>query len=305
MQSPSVATCTKRSKLLLLSLAAGAGLAAWGYFAAQPAAVAVSPPVLPAYANTVTPHKALYDFSLVSVTSGAGVTDIRGHMFYEQDDACDAWTTDHRFTVTYYYPERQPLVNTSHYVAWEAKDQSQFQFSSERQENGVVTELLRGFVAREKDGAATAEYVRPDDLTFSLPQGYFLPTGHINEILKHAKAGDRFFNAVMFDGTDADGPIEASVFIGDKLTPEQLKQHLPKVVQKGKTFDRALLSPNAWPVRMAIFPLVQKDSMTPAYEMDLILHDNSVVSYALVDYKSFKVEQRLTALEPLPIRKCP
>jgi hypothetical protein len=45
--------------------------------------------------------------------------------------------------------------------------------------------------------------------------------------------------------------------------------------------------------------------MTPAYEMDLVLHDNSVVSYALVDYKSFKVEQRLTALEPLPLRKCP
>ncbi len=305
MQSHFTAPREKSSKHLLRTLAAGAGLAALGYFALPPMAQALSPPVMETRASTVVPHKALYDFSMVSVTSGAGVTDIRGHMFYEQDDACDAWTTDHRFTVTYYYPERQPLVNTSHYVAWEAKDQSQFQFSSERQENGVVTELLRGFVEREKDGAATAEYVRPDDLTFALPQGYFLPTGHIQEILKHAKAGDRFFSAVMFDGTDSDGPIEVSVFIGNKFSPEELKHRAPKAAQKGKTLDTSLLSPNAWPVRMAIFPLAQKDSMTPAYEMDLVLHDNSVVSYALVDYKSFKVEQRLTALEPLPLRKCP
>src|SRR5690606_8670064 len=96
-------------------------------------------------------HKALYDFGMVSVTSGAGISDIRGQMFYEQDDVCDAWTTDHRFTVAYYYPERQPIINTSHYVAWEAKDQSQFQFSSERQENGVTAEQLRGFITRNDD----------------------------------------------------------------------------------------------------------------------------------------------------------
>jgi len=304
MQTPSPKRATF-SRYLLLSLAAGAGFAALGFFAPHPAAEALMPPAAPAEPRAVVPHKALYDFAMVSVTSGAGVTDIRGNMFYEQDDACDAWTTDHRFTVIYYYPERQPLVNTSHYVAWESKDQSQFQFSSERQENGVVTELLRGSVAREKDGAATAAYVRPDELSFALPQGYFLPTGHIREILKHAQAGDRFFNAVMFDGTDADGPIEVSVFIGDKLTPAEIAQYTPKAPKEGETLDTSLLSPDAWPVRMAVFPLAQKDSMTPAYEMDIVLHDNSVVSHALVDYKSFKVEQRLTALEPLPIRKCP
>lgn len=293
------------TRSVLFSLAAGTGMAVLGLLVGQTGAAALTPPVPQAEARPVVPHKALYDFAMVSVTSGAGVTDIRGNMFYEQDDACDAWTTDHRFTVVYYYPERQPLVNTSHYVAWEAKDQSQFQFSSERQENGVVTELLRGSVARDADGGATAEYVRPDDLSFTLPQGYFLPTGHVREIVKRAQAGERFFNAVMFDGTDADGPIEVSVFIGDRLTPAEIAAYMPAAVKEGETLDTSLLSPQAWPVRMAVFPLMKKDSMTPVYEMDIILHDNSVVSHVLVDYKSFKVEQRLTALEPLPARKCP
>lgn len=292
-----------RSRHVLAVMMAGAGFAALGYFALHPAA-ALSPPVEAPTAEFAA-HKALYDFALVSVTSGAGIADIRGNMFYEQDDACDAWTTDHRFTVTYYYPERQPVVNTSHYVAWESKDQSQFQFSSERQENGMMTELLRGSVERGKDGAATAEYVRPEELSFNLPAGYMLPTAHLREIVKHAKAGDRFFNAVMFDGTDADGPIEVNVFIGDKLSASELSQHLPKEAKPGETLEEDLLTANAWPVRMAVFPLMDAQGMTPAYEMDVILHDNSVISHALVDYKSFKVEQRLTALESLPLRKCP
>lgn len=282
---------------------AGVGFAALGYFALYPAA-AVSPPAVPP-AGSFAAHKALYDFSLVSVTSGAGITDIRGNMFYEQDDACDAWTTDHRFTVTYYYPERQPVVNSSHYVAWEAKDQSQFQFSSERQENGILTELLRGSVEREKDGAATAQYVRPEELSFQLPAGYMLPTAHLREVVKHAKAGDRFYNAVMFDGTDADGPIEVNVFIGKKLSKAARAQRVPKEAKAGQVLEKDLLASEAWPVRMAVFPLMETQNMTPAYEMDVILHENGVVSYALVDYKSFKVEQRLTALESLPLRKCP
>jgi hypothetical protein len=44
--------------------------------------------------------------------------------------------------------------------------------------------------------------------------------------------------------------------------------------------------------------------MTPSYEMDMILHDNGVVSWSLVDYKSFRVEQKLLALEKLPPKKC-
>src|ERR1700722_8867554 len=54
---------------------------------------------------TVALHRALYDFKLASVHSGAGISGISGRMYYEQDDNCDAWTTEHRFRVEYQYPE--------------------------------------------------------------------------------------------------------------------------------------------------------------------------------------------------------
>lgn len=246
-------------------------------------------------------HRALYDFRMTSVGTGSGLSDIRGRMFYEQDDACEAWTTDHRFTSEYHYPERDPMLNTSHYVSWEAKDKSSFQFSSDRQENGAMAEQLRGAVAQAEDGTAKASFSRPSGLAFDLDKNYYLPTGHTVEIIRHARAHQPFFNGILFDGTDAEGPVEVNVFIGHKASAEEIAA----IARRSPRIDAKLLSKDAWHVRMAIFPLADREGMSPTYEMDMILHDNGVVSDAVVDYQLFKVGQRLEALESLPETKCP
>lgn len=246
-------------------------------------------------------HKALYTFRMVSMEQGAAISGINGKMYFEQDDACDAWTTDQRFTTEYYYPERKPLANTSRYVAWEAKDGSLFHFSSEKQEGQAITEQLRGSVERREDGTATAQFSRPEDLSFKLDKGYMLPMSHTIETIRRAKAGEKFFTTVLFDGTDADGPVEVGTFIGKKLTADEMK----KISADGKKIDEKLLGTEAWHVRIAFFPIKEEDSPLPVYEMDSITHDNGVISWALVDYKSFKVEQKMEALEPLAVKACP
>ncbi len=246
-------------------------------------------------------HKALYSFKMAAMEQGSAITGIKGKMYFEQNDVCDAWTTDQRFTTEYQYPERRPVLNTSHYVAWEAKDQSMFHFSSERQQDGRMTEQLRGSVEKDAAGVAKAVYSRPDDLSIDLPKGYTLPTVHTVDVINHARKGDRFYNAVLFDGTDADGPVEVNVFIGKKATAAEIK----KIASSSARIDTALLSPEAWHVRMAFFPLKDSETASPVYEMDLLLHDNGIVSYSLVDYKTFKVEQKLEAIEKVSDKACP
>jgi len=266
-------------------------LAAFLCLAAAPASAAEALPLVP--------HKSLYNLRLATLGTAAGVTDVKGQMFYEQDDTCDAWTTDHRFTMKYYYPEQRPSMNTSHYISYESKDGQQFHFNSERQQGGEPVEQLRGALVLLPDGAAKAEYSRPPELSFDLPRGYLLPTSHTAEIIRHAKNGDAFFKSVIFDGTDAEGPIEVNAFIGKKLTAAEIAG----IAAQSPKIDKSLLSENAWHVRMAVFPLKTQEMM-PAYEMEMSLHDNGVVSRVLVDYKSFSVEQVLEALEKLPARKC-
>lgn len=251
----------------------------------------------PAFAS-VALHKALYDLDMISVRSGAGIVGIRGTMYFEQDDACDAWTTDQRFTMEYQYPERRPVNNTNRYVAWEAKDGSRFAFSSERQEDGRLTELLRGSAERAADGSGAASFTRPGGLKFDLPSGYLLPLAHSEEIVRRARAGQNFYSAAVFDGTDAEGPVSISAVIGKSATRGEIGKAEGKV-------DEALLAAPAWHVRLAVFPLKEAESITPAYEMDMILHDNGVISHAVVDYKAFRVEQRLRTLEKVEPPKCP
>lgn len=265
------------------------------------AAAGITPPAASVKSeDALVGHKALYDFRLTSVQSGAGISDIRGKMFYEQADNCEAWTTDHRFNVQYQYPERRPVENTSHYVAFESKDARQFYYSSEREENGFTIEQLRGAVKPNADGTAKADFSRPDDLSFDLPKGYLLPTQHTTEVIKHARAGDKFFTATMFDGTDADGPVEINAFIGKKLNADEIK----KIAADNPKIDASIVNGDAWRVRMAVFPLKEDKGMSPSYEMDLILHSNGIVSWSLVDYHAFKVEQKLLALEKLPAKTC-
>lgn len=245
-------------------------------------------------------HKVLYEINMISVASGAGVVGIHGTMYYEQGAACDAWTTDQRFTMEYQYPERSPVNNTNHYVAWESKDGQSFEFNSEREENGRPAEFLRGSVPRNADGTGQAKYTRPGELKFDLPKGYFLPTQHTAEVLRHARAGDKFFSAILFDGTDEEGPVEITTAISGKVTPDEVKKLF---AQDAGKIDLSLFASDAWHVRMAVFPLKDEDMM-PSYEMDIILHGNGVVSHSIVDYKTFKVEQRLKTAERLPPPKC-
>ena len=247
----------------------------------------------------IVPHKALYEMRMISAESGSGIVGLDGTMYYEQDDACDAWTTDQRFTVEYQYPERAPLVNSSHYVSWETKEGGQFEFNSRRQENGQPAELLRGSVVTNAEGEARAQYTRPADLSYDLPEGYLLPVSHTQELLRRARAGETLFNAVLFDGTDADGPVEMNAVIGRQLDAVEIETH----AKNGK-IDKSLLT-SAWHFRIAVFPLKDANSVLPAYEMDMVMHDNGIVSRSVVDYRTFRVEQSLVSLEKLPEKECP
>lgn len=249
-------------------------------------------------------HKAVYDFRMLGISSGGGLSDIRGSMFYEQGDACDAWTTDHRFTSEYFYPERPSMVNASQYVSWESKDGAMFQFNSERQENGADAKQLRGSVERAAEGVTMATFARPPELTFELPNGYYLPTQHTIAMIERARAGEKIFNAVLFDGTDDEGPVEVNTVITREATAEEIAA----IAKRPGKIDAALLIPEAWHMRMAVFPLNPaegEDGTTPSYEMDMLLHANGVISEAVVDYKQFKVAQRLTGIEPVTAPNCP
>ena len=240
----------------------------------------------------LVPHKALYDIRLSARRSSARVANITGKMFYEWVPACDAWTSRHRFDMTYEYLEAPAVRVTSDFATHESFDGKDFNFTLQRRRGGDLFEEIRGSA-----GADKAVYAMPDGLTFDLPKGTLFPTAHTLAVLDKIKSGAKFYKATLFDGSDAEGPVDINSFIAG---PDA---YTPPPDGSSPAIDENLLKARGWKLRLAFFPLQTSDAASD-YEMSVVFHENGVMSNMDIDYGDFSITQTLRALEPLE-ESCP
>lgn len=250
--------------------------------------------------DKMVPHKALYDIEMVSKRSSSQIINISGKMFYEWKPGCDAWTTDHRFNLFYEYADSPPIRITSDFSTYETFDGKSFDFTSRRKRNGELYQEIRGRAELGENGGE-ASYTLPEGLVFDLKKKTQFPMAHSLEILARAAEGKKLYNAIIFDGSDEEGPVEVNAFIGDKIEAVPAAAKAETGEEAG--IDKSLLAPPAWKVRMAFFPLLEPTS-DAEYEMDVVFHQNGVISDMLVEYRDFSVTQKLAALEKLEAEKC-
>ncbi|MGN7437750.1 MAG: EipB family protein [Alcanivorax sp.] len=238
------------------------------------------------------PHKALYDIKLSSKNSSSKIANISGRMFYEWQPSCDAWVSTHRFDMMYEYVELPAVRVKSDFSTYESFDGKSFNFTSQRKRDGMVFEEIRGNVsAKDADYPNEAVYSIPEDLVYDLPEGTLFPMAHTLDVLSSVKKGQKFYKATIFDGSDEEGPVDITSFVGKPAVynvPEEYKDHI----------DASLVNGKGWNMRLAFFPLNNPES-TSDYEMSLILHDNGVISDMEIEYSEFSVTQKLIALEKL------
>lgn len=249
-----------------------------------------------AFREKMVPHKALYDIKMVSKSSGSQILNISGKMFYEWKPGCEAWTTDHRFSLFYEYADSPPIRITSDFSTYETYDGKSFDYTSRRKRNGELYQEIRGRAEFTPGGDGEALYSRPENLAYSLEKNTLFPMAHSLEMLSHAIQGNNFYSATVFDGSDDEGPVEISAFISSKT-------EAPASVTSNPDIDKKLVATPAWKVRMAFFPLATAKEGSE-YEMDVVFHDNGVISDMLVEYDDFSVTQKLMALEQLKTAEC-
>lgn len=267
-----------------------------GFAAALPCAGHAAPPDLSKLSSdALAPHKALYEIDLIATHSGSQVLNISGKMSYEWAPSCEAWVTDHHFKLFYEYADTPGLRVTSDFSTYETFDGDALDYSSRRRRDGSLFQEIRGRAQTGNKGGL-ARYSMPEDMKYDLPQGTVFPVAHTLELIRHAKAGDKFYNAVIFDGSDEDGPVEINSFIGKEAKA-------PADTQKNVKIDASLLKPRAWQVRMAFFPLKSDESVSD-YEMSMIFHENGIISDMTIEYSDFSVRQKLVSLEKISAHSC-
>jgi hypothetical protein len=101
------------------------------------------------------------------------------------------------------------------------------------------------------------------------------------------KAGERRYTALMFDGSNVEGPYEvSSVFAAPQMHP------LP-----GAEMERV------WPVRMAYFPRGGGDA-EPEFEVGALINAGGVAHRYEIDYGNFAVRAVLESYEELTPPDC-
>lgn len=243
-----------------------------------------------AAAAMLAPHRAIYEIRLVSAQSGSQLVNVSGRMMYEWRPTCDAWISKHRFDIAYEYADTPPMTISSDFSTFEPFDGKSMDFTSQRRKDGVLYEELRGRAEHEAK-TGTASYTMPPDLDFDLPEGTLFPVGHTLAVLEAQQAGTKFFKSVIFDGSDDQGPVEVTSFLGASVDD--------KDKYKGnKDIDANLMTGEAWKARLAFFPLDEM-SETSDYEMSLVFHENGIITDMVINYDDFTISQDLVALEPV------
>lgn len=247
-----------------------------------------------AMAKALAPHKALYDIDLIATHSGSQILNISGQMAYEWKPVCDAWVTDHKFKLFYEYADAPGMRITSDFSTYESYDGKMFNYTSRRQRDGKMYQEIRGKADINDGGSGAAVFTMPEGIKFNLAKGSLFPMGHTLEVIRNAESGNKFFSAQVFDGSDEEGPIEINTFIGKPATSGAKKS--PKV-------DASLLNGKAWNMRMAVFQAKSNEEESD-YEMELVFHENGIISDMTIEYDDFSVTQKLVALEKLPAENC-
>lgn len=244
-------------------------------------------------------HRALYDIRLVRTQSGSQVLNISGQMLYEWQVSCEAWISNHRFNVVYEYADSAPMRIDSDFSTYESFDGQSLNFTSQRKRDGELFEELRGQASLPAPGArGKAVYTLPAGTAFDLPPGSLFPVRHSMNVLESIREGKKFYRAVIFDGSDGEGPVEVNAFIGK---PVELPATISQTGGKpAAAIDKELLASPAHKVRLAFFPMASEEE-TSDYEMSMVFHENGIISDMVIEYDDFSISQKLVALEPLPV----
>ena len=246
----------------------------------------------PARAVDVTPHRAVYEMTLLKSQPASGITAAQGKMEFEWSDGCDGWVVQQHYDLAMRYEETGDSNVSIAFITWESKDGLHYRYNVRKLRDGQPDEDLKGEAAMQgPDAAGEAAFSKPETKRVPLPPHTIFPTAHTLELVKAAIAGESFVVRRVFDGGTVAGPDQVSAGIG---TAHEADPKDPE----------PLLRKRWWPVRMAFFGADSHDNAQPDYELGMDLQEDGIARNMTLDYGDFTVSAKLQKIEKLPPPRC-
>jgi EipB-like len=241
-------------------------------------------------ARALVAHRAVYDLRLKDVSERSGIEGMFGRMVYEfTGSACSGFTTNFRFVTKIDTGEEMRLTDQQT-TTFENTASGQFRFDTKSFTDEKLDKQVTGEASDSPDGMKVA-LAKPEAREVDLTPAQF-PTEHMLEVIENARAGKRFFEARIFDGSeDGDQSLMTSTVVG--------AQQMPQPDDADANSAGEFAAKPYWPVTMAYFNEDTKTDALPVYRMSFKLYDNGITRDLTMDYGDFVLSGTLSKLELL------
>ena len=246
-------------------------------------------------AQTLAPHRAVYDVAMKEASDRSGITSTAGRIVYEfRGSPCDGYTTNYRFVSRIRSASGDRLTDQQT-TTFEDGTGETFRFVTKSFVDERLDHELSGS-AVHRDDATIITLKKPEEAEFTLGPALF-PTAHILDLLQRANAGETFYETGIYDGTDdGDRVMTTTVVLGPPATGSEGDGKNAGPL-KGDSFRN---------VSIAYFdPESQAGGETlPEYQIAFKLYDNGVTRDLVMDYGDLVLTGALTRLDLLPQDSC-
>jgi hypothetical protein len=258
----------------------------------------------PAEPVSFSPHRAIYDLTLLRSAPGSGVNDMTGRLVYELTGAaCEGYTQAMRFVTQASASDGAEQISDMRSTSFEENAGRRLSFNTTQFRDDKLSEKTEGQAGRKTPtGAVTVELKSPEKKALDLPANVYFPIQHSVALLQAAKAGETRFVADVYDGSEK----------GDKFSATNTMIGKPNLATVG-TWPASVANMESlktlryWPVATSYFEKdksYDKKDALPNYEMAFNFFENGVSTKLVMDYGDFSLRGELKELTFLDQPKC-
>jgi hypothetical protein len=265
-------------------------------FRSLPVAVLAAALALPAMAQELQPHRAVYTVTLLE--KGKAGIGAPGTYAFELRQTCEGYVVNQRMRLEVEGAKGSAVSEQTSQMT-ESRDGRKLKFEHRSMLNGKATTFMRGDAGLDDDGRGQSLFSDPEGQSVALPSGTLFPNAMTRATIQHAKTGDGGFDALFFYGDKVKAPQSVNVVIG--RVPKRLAD--VKIPEGGEAQadgrDRIYY-------RGAFFNTEPKDKNggEAAYEMSSLMLDNGIELYGTHEEGEGGIEYRLSRLELLSKPAC-
>ena len=261
-------------------------------------AVLFALPALPAAAQEMAPHRAVY--SVTMLDHGKPGDGAPGTYAYELKPTCDGYIVNQRLRLEIPGP-RGMVVSEQLSQMTESRDGKKLRFEHRSTTDGRETSLIKGDALLGDDGSGQAHFSDPEGQTVALPVGTLFPVAIARETIRQAKAGEGGFDALFFYGEKVKAPQSVNIVIG-KVPKRLATVKIPEGAEQLADGRSRIY------YRAGFFEALSKGQVQaqgePTFEMSSITLDNGIELYGTHEESDGGIEYNITRLEPLPKPEC-